>query len=143
MIHNKTKIKSKRKQSNAVSESVKIYVVFMIIGGITLGVSLFTDVSICGIYHVTGIPCFSCGMGRAFRSLPDIWMAFAYHPLFFTVPFIPLLMIANDKVRNIASVILIIVFVGVWIIRMILLFPHTAPMEYNYNSLFEIIVARF
>ena len=137
MIRSAAKIKDRFKKLNAASESVKIYVILMIIGGITLVVSLFTDVSLCIIYHVAGIPCFSCGMGRAFRNLPDIRLAFAYHPLFFTVPFIPLLTVVNAKIRNIASVVLIILFIGVWILRMILLFPHTPPMEYNYNSLLE------
>jgi len=143
MILNAAKIKSKRTKSDSISESVKIYVIFIIIGGITLGVSLFTDISLCGIYHMTGIPCFSCGMGRAFRSLPDIRLAFAYHPLFFMVPFIPLLIIVNARVRNITSVALIILFIGIWIVRMVLLFPHTAPMEYNYNSLLEFILTKF
>ena len=143
MTRSAAKIKSKFKKLGSASEPIKFYLIFMIIGGITLGVSLFTDVSLCIIYHITGIPCFSCGMGRAFRSLPDIRPAFAYHPLFFVVPFIPLLAVVNARVRNIASVVLIVLFIGVWIVRMVLLFPHTAPMEYNYNSLLEFIRSLF
>ena len=123
-------------------EAVKIYLVLLLIGGIAFVVSLFTDISLCIIWNVTGIPCFSCGMTRAFGSLPDVRRAFFYHPLFFTVPFLPLLVLVSARVRNIMSAVLIILFIGLWITRMILLFPHTAPMEYNESSLFELILRR-
>jgi len=128
--------------NKATHEAIKIYVVLIVIGGIAFGVSLFTDISLCIVYNVAGIPCFACGMTRAFRSLPNVAQAFFYHPLFFTVPFMPLLVIVSAKTRNITSIILIILFTGLWVVRMVWLFPHTAPMEYNYHSLFEIFIRR-
>ena len=105
------------------------------IGVIALVASFFIDASICLVYNVFGIPCFSCGMTRAFRSLPDLRMAFFYHPLFFVVPFIPLLAILGERWRNYISVVLIILFIGLWLLRMVLLFPDQAPMEFNEASL--------
>lgn len=42
----------------------------------------------CPIRWFTGIPCAGCGMTRAYAALlaGDIAKAFAYHPLFWTVP---------------------------------------------------------
>ena len=71
-------------------------------------------------------------------SLPDVGGALVYHPLFFAVPFIPLGVVAS-KHRDTLAVLLIILFVGVWIIRMFLFFPHAEPMIYNENSLFQFI----
>ncbi|MCL2398611.1 MAG: DUF2752 domain-containing protein [Defluviitaleaceae bacterium] len=132
MIHNAGRFKASRK-------TLAIYIIFIAIGGISFIVSLFADVSICLIYNVTGIPCFSCGMTRAFGSLPNIRRALAYHPMFFTVPFIPLLMLVPVKIRNIAAALFIVLLIGIWVIRMILLFPYYEPMIYNENSLFEYI----
>lgn len=118
---------------------IKPYVLILAIGGAALVVGVFADIDLCPVYRVLGVPCFSCGMTRAFRSLPDFVRAFAYHPLFFTVPFIPLLAVVSDRVRNVGSVCLIVMFVGVWVVRMVLLFPHTEPMLYNESSLLRSI----
>ena len=72
-------------------------------------------------------------------NLPDIRLAFAYHPLFFTVPFIPLLAAAKARLRNTGAIAMIILFITVWTVRMIFLFPDQAPMIYNENSLIEIL----
>ncbi|MCL2572248.1 MAG: DUF2752 domain-containing protein [Defluviitaleaceae bacterium] len=102
-------------------------------------VSLFFDFSLCPIYNITGIPCFSCGMTRAVRSLPDIRQAFFYHPLFFILALIPPMAFLSEKKRNKIYIIMAVLLVGAWIIRMIIMFPHTPPMNYNNNSLFELI----
>ena len=129
------RIMTRSKDHSKPKQATKVYVIFIIIGGMAFLASLFADFSLCIIYNVTGVPCFSCGMTRAFMSLPDIPLAFAYHPLFFTVPLIPFLAFFPEKSRNIASCIFIVVFISVWVIRMLVLFPHTPPMEYNYNAL--------
>lgn len=97
--------------------------------------SLLFGISPCLIYHIVGVPCFSCGMTRAFMSLPDLSQAFAYHPLFFIVPFIPLMTLAKPRLRNISAIALIVLFIVVWIIRMIFMYPYQEPMVYNENSL--------
>ena len=121
--------------SNNWREACKIYIFLAVVGGISFVVSLFTTISLCVFYLVTGIPFLSCGMSRAFMSLPDVGQAFFYHPLFFTVPFIPLLVVVSPKVRKIATIVLILLFVGQWLIRLYLMFPHTAPMNCNEQSL--------
>ena len=120
--------------------AVKIYAVLLVIGVSAFLATLFTDTSLCLIYNIAGIPCFSCGMSRAFRVLPDISRSFAYHPLFFVVPFIPLLVFLQNKKRNITAISLIILFVAVWIVRMVLFFPNTPPMVFNESSLFAYIM---
>ena len=122
-----------------IKETAALYGIFTVMGGAALAASLFGGFSICLVYNVTGIPSPACGMTRAFISFPDIRAALAYHPLFFIPPFIPLLPLAAPRVRNILSVTLIILFFGAWIARMVLFFPHTAPMTYNDNSLFEFV----
>jgi len=133
---------SKTNNTKAWVSVVKIYIVLMLVGGLSVVVSRFTGISLCLFYSITGIPFFSCGIGRAFESLPNIRQALFYHPLFFTIPLIPFLAFLSPKTRNIASAILIALFVVVWIIRMILMFPHTAPMNYNCSSLVEFILRR-
>ena len=128
MVHTMTR-------SAGLTKSIKVYLVLIIIGGVAFVASLLIGTSLCLFYNLVGIPCFSCGMTRAFMSLPNIFMAFRYHPLFFTVPIIPFLLFFSEKNRNIASIALIVLFIGVWAVRMFLFFPHTAPMEYNENAL--------
>ena len=108
--------------------------------------SLFAGVSICIEYHVTGLPCPACGLTRAFISLAglEFGRAFIWHPLFFLLPFIPLLALENLpggkgislKLRSRLAFTVLGLFVFVWAVRMILLFPATPPMVYNENSLF-------
>jgi len=128
--------------SSRIKETIKLYVLLILIGVAAIVATLFFDVNICPVYRIFGIPCPACGMTRAFTSLPDIRQALSYHPLFVLIPFMPLLPILPEKRRNIVSIILIILFLGVWVARMLLLFPHTIPMVYNENSLLEFIRIR-
>ena len=101
--------------------------------------SLFFGISPCILYHLVGLPCPACGLTRAFISLAhfEFGQAFAYHPLFFMVPFVPLLGLERitEKWRNNIAFVLLGVLVAVWIVRMVLLFPDTPPMTFNENSL--------
>ena len=102
--------------------------------------SLFIGVSPCITYHLIGLPCPACGLTRAFVSLArlEFRQAFAYHPLFVLVPFVPLLAMERlpPKWLSIISFTLIGVLIAVWVVRMVLLFPHTPPLNFNENSLF-------
>ena len=124
-------------------EAARTFIVFIIIGGVAFLVSLFFDFSLCPIYNITGLPCFSCGMTRAFRSLPNIRQALWYHPLFFIVLGIPFMAFLKEKPRNIVAIVLLAMLIVLWVIRMIFLFPDTSPFEYNANSLFEVILRLF
>lgn len=125
---------------------IKLYGVLAIIGGIALVLSLFFSVSPCILYHVIGLPCPACGLTRAFVSLVrlEFGQAFAYHPLFFLVPFVPLLAWErlSAKWLNILSFTLFGILIVVWVVRMVLMFPHTPPLNFNEESLFAWIFRR-
>ena len=132
------------------SQIKKTAFVLFTIGGISFLVSQFTDKSLCIFYNVTGVPCISCGLTRAFKSLfkLDIYGAFFYHPLFFLIPIIPFLLLRakNENIQkklNILSIIVIALFITVWIIRLILYFPNEYPMTFNENSIFGNIILIF
>ena len=95
---------------------------------------------LCIIKIVWGIPCPSCGLTRAYLRLfaGDISGAFFFHPLFFLPPlmviaafFIPPRTRAGRNIIIGASAL----FIVVWIVRMILFFPDTPPMDLNRDSL--------
>lgn len=101
-----------------------------------------TQKSICLIYNTTGIPCPSCGMTRAFLSVArlDFIKAFHDHPLFLLVPIL-FYSYLYGKQKLLISICLL--FIIVWIIRMILYFPSVEPMNYNASSIFGIILDYF
>ena len=104
--------------------------------------SRLTGQSVCPIYRTLGIPCPSCGMTRAWVCLLhfDIPGAFQMHPLFWVVP--PGLVFCSPpvqqrlpgKAKTVVCVAVGFVFITVWVVRMVLLFPHTPPMVYLPNA---------
>ena len=137
MVHTMThnEIRTNKFKTNLKFLAV-VYVIFLAVGYL----SLFTDISLCFTYHVLGIPSPSCGMGRAYASLPDVRQAFVYHPLFVFVPFMPLLVFLSDRNRNIAAILFIVLFLSVWAVRMFFMFPDTPPMDFNEQSLLRRIL---
>lgn len=98
----------------------------------------------CIIKRTIGIPCMGCGMSRAFAELfsLNISEAFYYHPLVFIVPFIVLVFLLQETKffskfyhSRIFWGVILSLFVIIYIIRMILYFPHTEPMDYYSNPL--------
>ena len=98
----------------------------------------------CPISSVVAIPCPGCGMTRALLSAIkfNFTEAFRYHPLFFVVilGFIvavvfylkgDLKVLLNRKI----AIPIALLFLLVYIIRMILYFPHTEPMVIDQNAL--------
>jgi cytochrome bd-type quinol oxidase subunit 2 len=81
-------------------------------------------------------------MTRAYIALlhGDFAKAFYWHPLWWLVPvvaiFVAINFLTDKKVINkwTISIFLILVF-GVYIYRMITMFPNVAPMDYDWNSL--------
>ena len=118
---------------NEKKKLIIAYLVFIVIGIILTIISLFRSSSICIFYNYTSIPCPSCGMTRAFKSLLsfDITKAFWYHPLFPLIILFPYIYVKMDK-----RLIYIVgtLFIVTWIIRLILLFPHTYPMVPNTSA---------
>ncbi len=81
----------------------------------------------CPIKFATGISCPGCGMSRACMWLlsGDLSSAFYFHPLFWVVPLFPVLFILKEagkipkKVYDVCVWIICILFLAVWIIRML------------------------
>lgn len=91
----------------------------------------------CPIRLITGVPCPSCGMTRAYISLfcGDFCMAFYYHPLFFLLPkalVLVILLLLNEKKRsgkftrplNIISISLLSIYMLTYLVR---LFTKSIP----------------
>jgi len=105
---------------------------------------LLMDGNTCLIKEIIGIPCPGCGMTRAYISLMhfDIKVAFYYHPLFVLPAIIAFILLFKSN-KHIAKIYkneavwmgMLIMVVGVWIVRMIVLFPNRAPMDINRNAL--------
>lgn len=104
----------------------------------------------CLIRDITGFPCPGCGMTRALLAAIhcDMAEAFRMHPLFWLPPIMMLAAIilawrASDiltiKKASRIGLVLIIVFIAVYIVRMILFFPDVEPMTYQQQSLFGMI----
>ena len=78
-----TQGKKRKEALTAVLAVIAVYAVFYILG---IG---------CPIRWITGISCAGCGMTRAYLSLLhlEIRQAFIYHPLFWTVPMVLLVLL--------------------------------------------------
>ena len=80
----------------------------------------------CPIKFLTGVSCPGCGMTRAWLSALslDFVHAFAYHPLYWSVPALMVLALVGSsiwhKVRRAVFVTALIAFLGVWVIRLAL-----------------------
>lgn len=120
---------------------------YMIMGlGLTaygLLVILTGNSSVCVVKVHTGFPCPGCGMTRAIIALfhGDFAAAFKWHPLWPLVFILPIaitviLRFETLKVRYFNKLLYLSLFIiiGVYVIRMLLLFPETAPMDFNMNA---------
>ena len=99
----------------------------------------------CMVKYLFGVPCPGCGLTRAWLAVfrGDFSAAFAWHPLFWAAPvFIIWGVLYNGAVfkkriyNNILWYGALTIYIGVYIIRMIYLFPLTPPMDYNNNAIF-------
>ena len=95
----------------------------------------------CIIKAIIGIPCPSCGITRAwiYAINGNLKEALHFHPLFWIVIIIGILLLFRNKVSNKIWIGLLVLIIGTYVIRLIMYFPHTIPMEYNQNSLFSIV----
>lgn len=113
--------------------------------------------NICAVRNTTGFPCPGCGMTRAYLSLfsLNVKKAFFYHPLFILPFFLFLILLLQNKIKAVKSImknqafwtILLVVVLSVWVIRFIIFFPHTEPFTYYKESalanVFKFILSLF
>jgi len=104
---------------------------------------VFLD-TLCVFKAVIGIPCPGCGMSRAWSSffVGNFGKAFFFHPLFWLVPIVFVFSMINggrvlrSKIANkVLWVIIAVLFLGLYVWRMLVLFPMSAPMDFNFNAL--------
>ncbi|WP_010250865.1 DUF2752 domain-containing protein [Acetivibrio cellulolyticus] len=114
----------------------KGFALLLIIGSISLLYSLIFKRSICLFLNLTGIPCPSCGMTRAYVSLfrGNLSQAFSYHPLFL-MPFVIIFIMhekirSNKKLYNGLIISLLVVIFGVYVARFAVLFPTKEPFVF-------------
>ena len=104
----------------------------------------------CPLYGLTGLPCPLCGTTRAAAALlhGDVPAALAMHPLIFLIlcDLCAVLLYALvrpwRKVLGVFLAVSAVLLIGVYLYRMITLFPHTPPMIYNTRSLLGRLAAR-
>ena len=112
----------------ALTVAALCYLMFGVIGGW------------CLFRRITGLPCLTCGMGRAWLCALrlDFVRAFFWHPLFWTLPLLVLLFLFCNRLPKkavvAAAAILAVLFAGTYIVRMVWLFPRTPPMTVNENA---------
>jgi|LGVF01.2.fsa_nt_gb hypothetical protein len=102
--------------------------------------------AVCLIKMTIGLPCPGCGMTRAVFNLLmfNFKDALFYHPLVLLLPLI-FIVLFFKRLRFINILyksklfwgIILFLFISVYIIRMYLYFPGTAPMDYYEHSLLE------
>lgn len=142
---------SKNKQVRNLS-TVLLFIIYFVFTSHFLG-------TVCPIQASTGFPCPTCGSTRAFSELVrgNCSAAFFYHPLIIlslvilaagllyglhnqvqvyraTLAGKSIARAKSPKWILIAMVIIIVLYLGVYLYRMINFYPNVAPMEYNYSS---------
>lgn len=122
------------------------------LSGLSLYLNSILNITTCPISRTIGVPCPTCGTTRAWLAFfqGDFEHAFQLHPLFILIPLFFVLFLFYDKIakksKRLAQGIIIsclVLLVGVWIFRMITMFPHTDPMVWNEHSIVSRIIAIF
>lgn len=103
----------------------------------------FPDRTNCLVQNITGFPCPTCGMTRAYKSLLhlDIKGAFEWHPLFWLVPLVAVVMLLQNH-RHFKKINMTYFSLGIFIpsilvytYRMVQIFPNSEPLDYEWSSL--------
>lgn len=115
---------------------------FFTIFSISIFILLFNTK--CIFKSIIGVPCPGCGLTRAWISFikGTISEAFYWHPLFLMIPALAILILlyfkgSFIKYRRyilIAIVTIVGLYIIVYIVRMVILFPSVEPLDYNRQS---------
>ncbi len=104
---------------------------------------IFLDIG-CFFRYTIGVPCLGCGTTRACVQFLQGHLvdAFYWHPLFwFTVPLLALLIVKQQQVfrskakNRVFWITIFAMYLSVYIVRMVMLFPDTPPMDYNQKAI--------
>lgn len=104
---------------------------------------LFLDIG-CVFKYVTGIPCPGCGTTRACLQFLEGHPvdAFYWHPLFWLTVILLVVatltggrMFRSNRRNHTIFGIFAVMYLTVYLVRMILLFPDTPPMDFNKEAL--------
>lgn len=114
-------------------------VIFIILLYLGMKINSFITSSICFIRGSIGIPCPLCGMTRAIKLLlkGDINGAFNMHPLFIVIIILFIIVLfkgLNPLIKHKYS--LSLLFISVYIYRMLFMFPTKAPLTFNNLAIF-------
>lgn len=115
-----------------VAPIIKAYAALAAVGGVAFLLSLFFR-GACPIWLVVGLPCPACGMTRAFSAVMqlDFAGAFRMHPLWWLVPLLPPAFALGEKWRERVALVALVLIIGAYVVRMVVLFPQGEPMVVN------------
>lgn len=99
----------------------------------------------CTIRSITGLPCPGCGLTRALLLFlhGDLAGAWGMHPLFWLAPPVLLLILyfsiraparLSGRRATLCWILTAGLFILVYLIRMVLFFPDTEPLTFNYQA---------
>jgi len=120
------------------------------IAGLWLAISLLTGTA-CFVQSIVGLPCPGCG---SIRSVQALWhgawaAAFYWHPL---VPITALLLPVaapcfyvwrrkgRQRAVNIVLWCVLLAYLGVYVVRLAMFFPHTEPMSPHPDALWRLAI---
>ena len=118
---------------------LKAALVFFVLLGLLY---VLTDTN-CLAEAILGVPCPGCGLTRATLALLrfDFTKAFQFHPLvllaYLDIALVSIAVITGKLSKSSKNILIvsIILFIGVYIFRMITMYPDIAPMKPNPRSL--------
>ena len=139
------------KLKRACRQAASAWWVLLIIVGYSVFAGFFLGSS-CLLASTTGLPCPGCGSTRAFVALirGDVAGSLRYHPLL--IPSLVVICVyivtwfKTDRVprwMEITLIALVAALLALYALRMILMFPRSAPMNYNDQAILPRLIRLF
>lgn len=148
-------MKQTREKANIRSKTGRSWFFPLLVVLVLLSFSMELLGGNCAISSVVGFPCPGCGSTRAAVLLFQgrLNEALRMHPLIILSLFMLVVVLATEllkyvrkkqgkewhkvipqRIQDILVAAIIVLYLGVYIYRMIKYYPHTEPMVYNWNS---------